>query len=184
MCHKTRLAQVTIWEDTPMVRRQAWLMVILVTLLIGGSVVGCSYGGSSAPSVAPTVRTSPASVSGAQARVIELELTAGLRITHEGQPVTVLDVTPGEVVRFVVTNTASFDHDFYIGPDDRLAANQVEGLPGLPTWRDGTARELEWAVPEDAAELSFGCTLPGHYSSMNGTFATSEPAPRDAAPSP
>jgi len=30
---------------------------------------------------------------------------------------------------------------------------------------------LAWTVPEDIASLKFGCTIPGHYETMQGTFS-------------
>lgn len=105
-----------------------------------------------------------------EARVIELEMSGALQILRDGQQVTDIPVTVGETILFRVTNTAGYDHNFYIGPDDRLAANDVAGLPGIPTYMEGT-EEFEWVVPEDATSLKFGCTVPGHYQLMNGTFS-------------
>jgi hypothetical protein len=104
-------------------------------------------------------------------RTVELEETAQLSIVHHGQPVTDIPLVPGETVRFVVTNTAGFDHNLYIGTDGQLASGQVAGLPGLPTSSIGDAREFEWTVPADVTSLRFGCTLRGHYRLMNGSFS-------------
>ncbi|HSM33747.1 MAG TPA: hypothetical protein VK987_06625, partial [Anaerolineae bacterium] len=44
-------------------------------------------------------------------------------------------------------------------------------------------QELEWVVPADVSGLKFGCTVPGHYSIMQGTFSASEaPAEPPAEP--
>ncbi len=123
-------------------------------------------------SLAASPETSgPASPSPAAVRVIELEETGQLRIVHDGQQVTDIPVTPGETVRFVITNSAGFDHDFFIGTDEQLAGNRVTGLPGLPTGSASDPREFEWTVPADITGLRFGCTLRGHYPLMNGTFS-------------
>ena len=105
----------------------------------------------------------------AEARVIELEATGALQFTQGGEQVRDIPVTPGETVLFRVTNTAGFDHNFYVGTDDVLSAPNATTEVGIPTWPSGV-QELEWTVPEDVAGLKFGCTVPGHYSIMQGTF--------------
>jgi len=107
-------------------------------------------------------------------RVIELEETGALRITQNGQRVTNIPVIPGETIRFLITNTAGFDHDFYIGTEEQLAANRVEGLSGVPTFSTDRPQEFDWIVPEDVTGLKFGCTLRGHYQLMQGTFSVTE----------
>jgi azurin len=48
-------------------------------------------------------------------------------------------------------------------------ANQVDGLPGLPDFIEGT-QDFTWTVPDDVASLKYGCTVPGHYQLMQGVF--------------
>ena len=105
----------------------------------------------------------------AEARVIELEMDAALQILENGVKVTEIPVTIGETITFRITNTAGYAHNFWIGPDQALLTSQTEGLPGIPDYNEGT-QEFTWTVPEDAASLKFGCTVPGHYQLMNGTF--------------
>jgi hypothetical protein len=122
---------------------------------------------SAAPSPGPTgVSPSPPG----EARVIELEMTGTLQILRDGEQVKDIPVTIGETILFRVTNTAGYAHNLYIGPEELLASNQVSGLPGIPDFTEGT-REFEWLVPEDVTSLKFGCTVPGHYQLMNGTFS-------------
>jgi len=106
-------------------------------------------------------------------QVIELELTGSLQIHQAGQQVSELAVKAGETVHFKITNSAGFDHDFYIGTPDQLSQNQVSGLPGIPTFQSGT-QEFDYTVTADTANLQWGCSLPGHYPLMHGTF-TVEP---------
>ncbi len=76
----------------------------------------------------------------------------------------------GETVTFKVTNTAGFDHNFYLGPADALSANNPKpDLPGIPTFSSGT-KEVTYTF-ESTDPLQFACTLPGHYGSMHGDFA-------------
>ena len=46
---------------------------------------------------------------------------------------------------------------------------------GIPTWQTGV-QELTWVVPADITGLKFGCTVPGHYALMQGTFSAGAPA--------
>ncbi len=80
-------------------------------------------------------------------------------------------MTPGETIIFRITNTAGYAHNFWIGPDAALMSNQTSGLVGIPDWTDNVPKELTWVVPDDATSLKFGCTVPGHYMNMNGTFS-------------
>ena len=102
-------------------------------------------------------------------QVIELELTATLQIHQDGQQIDNLTVKNGETVHFKITNTAGFSHDFYIGPADQLGQNLVAGLPGVASFDSGT-QEFDYTVTADTANLQFGCSLPGHYPLMHGTF--------------
>lgn len=105
----------------------------------------------------------------AAGRVIELEMTSAMQIHQDGVQITELNVAIGETITFRIENTAGFDHNFFIGPDERLAVDDVDGLPGIPTYIEGVG-EFTWVVPENAGEMYFGCTVPGHYQLMNGTF--------------
>jgi azurin len=73
-------------------------------------------------------------------------------------------------VIFRIDNTAGFAHNFYIGDDSELSAPAATTDTGLPDW-DGGVMELEWIVPDDISDLKFGCTVPGHYPLMQGTFS-------------
>jgi uncharacterized cupredoxin-like copper-binding protein len=132
----------------------------------GGSSSPGASGGAESP--AASEAASPGA-SGGAGEVIELEETADLHITQNRAPVQSIAVTPGETVTFKVTNTAGFDHDFFIGPPDKLSANDVEGLEGIPTFTSGT-QEFTFTIPSEVTNLEFACTLPGHYPSMHGSF--------------
>ena len=110
---------------------------------------------------------------GTQARVIDLVATGQPRFTDPtGTQVTDIPVTPGETITFRVDNTAGFAHNFYIGTDEELAVFSGTTDSGIPNWESGV-QELEWVVPEDVTGLKFGCTFPGHYKVMQGTFSVS-----------
>jgi uncharacterized cupredoxin-like copper-binding protein len=129
-----------------------------------------SAGASGAP--ASGGPASPAASAGASTAVqtVTLDVTGSLSITDEdGTAVSNLDVKVGETVHFVVDNTAGFAHTFFIGTPDQLAQNQVGDLPGIPEWTSGI-QEFDYVVTADTASLQFGCTVPGHYPLMHGTF--------------
>jgi hypothetical protein len=104
-------------------------------------------------------------------REIPVVETADLRITDEaGNQLSAIAVVPGETVRFVVENTAGFDHNLKVGTPDELAAAGADAdLPGTPVFTEGT-QEFTWEVPSDQTALQFACTVPGHYQSMHGDF--------------
>jgi uncharacterized cupredoxin-like copper-binding protein len=98
--------------------------------------------------------------------VIDLELTADLKIKQGGQQVSTIPVKQGETYTFRVTNTAGLEHDFLVGSDSDLSA-AVGGLPGIEAWNDGT-REFQHTF-DSPGPLAFGCTVPGHYALMKGS---------------
>jgi uncharacterized cupredoxin-like copper-binding protein len=107
-------------------------------------------------------------------RVIKVDLTASITITDaDGNPLSSIPVKAGETVQFEVTNTAGFDHNFYIGSPDLLAnaSGSINGGTGIPTFSSGT-QQLTWTVPTEAPPggLGFGCVVPGHYGSMHGSI--------------
>jgi len=106
-----------------------------------------------------------------EARVIDLVATGALQFTDPaGTQVRDIPVTPGETITFRVDNTAGFDHDFYIGTDEQLIVPAGTTDVGIATWQSGV-QELTWVVPADITGLKFGCTVPGHYALMQGTFS-------------
>ncbi len=97
--------------------------------------------------------------------------TGALQFTDPaGTQVRDIPVTPGETVTFRVDNQAGFDHNFYIGTDDQLMVPSTTTDVGIPTWQTGV-QEVTWTVPADITGLKFGCTVPGHYALMQGTFS-------------
>ena len=128
--------------------------LMLVTVLL---VAACS-GGSSGP-------TGPA-LTPADG-VVQLDLTGSLQISQGGNKVAAIQVTQGQTYTFRITNAAGFAHNFHIGIDADLAAAKT-GLPGLADFSNGT-QEFTYTFAA-SGQLMFGCTVPGHYGSMKGTF--------------
>jgi len=136
----------------------------------GATAAPGSPAASSGATAVPGSPGASAQVSPAAGETINLQLTGSLSITDaSGTAVTNLNVKMGETVHFVVDNTAGFLHDFFIGPPDALAQNQIGGLPGIPQWTSGV-QEFDYVVTADTAKMEFACSLPGHYPLMHGTF--------------
>lgn len=118
----------------------------------------------------PSAGTPEASATAGEARVIELDANAALQFTDKaGTQLKEIAVTPGETVTFKVTNTAGYQHNFYIGTDQQLMNAATAEMVGIPDFSEGT-QELTWTVPADITGLKFGCTVPGHYTIMQGVF--------------
>ncbi len=128
---------------------------------------GQGGGGGAAASAAPIENPGTAE----KPRVIKLQETATVEITDEGgKEVSAIAVKKGEVVRFEVTNTSgAVPHNFYIGPKEKLEANDTAELKGVPEFTTGT-QTFEYEVTEETGTLQFACTVPGHYPTMHGQF--------------
>ncbi|MBA2555954.1 MAG: c-type cytochrome [Chloroflexi bacterium] len=105
-------------------------------------------------------------------RVIAVEETANVQITDpEGNQLAAIAVQEGETVTFEVTNTSGeVPHNFYIGPPEQLEGNQVEELPGVPEFTEGTQTFTYTVEAATDAELEFACTVLGHYPTMHGAI--------------
>lgn len=100
---------------------------------------------------------------------IDLTETADLRIVDAaGQPVSNINVTKGTAYTFKITNTAGFDHDFYIGNPSDLQAGNTASLTGVSAFSSGT-KTFTYTF-SGATPIGFGCTIPGHYQTMHGSF--------------
>jgi len=121
-------------------------------------------------------------VPGSEARVIQIEATAAMSfLDADGQPLSDIAVTPGETISFQVENTAGYPHNFWIGTDEELMVPYGTTDAGIPDWSTGV-EVFEWVVPEDISGLKFGCTVPGHYSMMQGTFSVGQAPAESTAP--
>ena len=82
-----------------------------------------------------------------------------------------LRVSPGETVRFVVTNTDPIDHEFLVG-DAEMQQIHEEGTeashgarPGEISVPAGATVETTFTFPDQLAPgWEFACHLPGHYA--------------------
>lgn len=109
-----------------------------------------------------------------ETRQIMIEATASLTFTDEnGTVIPALELVPGETVEFVVDNTAGFDHNFWIGPEDVVSQGNAQTDVGIPSWPSGE-QTLTWTVGDLGEMPQFACTVPGHYSAgMHGDIVIS-----------
>jgi mono/diheme cytochrome c family protein len=128
--------------------------------------------GGSAPAATPApadgATTAPEPVSGGTAdapRIVKLQAAPDLHFKDEaGNNVTELIVAAGETIQFEIDNISGFDHNFWIGTPDQLAAPNATTDVGIPTWQSGV-QTVTWTVSGDG--LQFACTVPGHYTTMH-----------------
>ncbi len=82
-----------------------------------------------------------------------------------------LDLTPGETVRFILTNNGAVEHEFRLTTEEE-AAEHLEGGHGthgeetgdiLVMVPPGMMRMVEMTLPADAAFDLVACLIPGHY---------------------
>jgi len=127
-------------------------------------------GGSAATPVPVDPDVTPEPINGGstdEPRQIFIEATSSIQFVDEnGNQLTQIDAVEGETIEFVIDNTAGFDHNFYIGPQDVLSQPSATTPLGIPTWQIGV-ETLTWTVEPGDQPLQFACTVPGHYPTMN-----------------
>ena len=129
--------------------------------LILAACTGTGSGGSSSP--APSV---PAAPSESATTRIELRLSDALRMEPAA-----MTVPAGVPVTFVVTNTGTVDHEFYLGDEAAQAEHEQEMQSGAMMHDDpdgislkaGESKELTHTF-DQAGETLAGCHVAGHYA--------------------
>lgn len=143
----------------------------LLLLLPAAAVLfaACSTGGtgsSASPSNTPGAAGSSAPSASTAATRIEVKLLDTLRM----EPAT-MTVPAGVPVTFVVTNSGSTDHEFYLGDEDAQAGHEREMMstggmthdePEGIAVKPGETKELTYTFA-DAGQMLAGCHVAGHY---------------------
>jgi len=126
-------------------------------------VAACSSGGAATSDA--TAATSSVPSPAAPSR-IEVSLTDALKIEPASMTVPV-----GVPVTFVVTNTGTTDHEFYLGDEEAQAEHEMEmaemgGMshdePEGIAVEPGETKELTYTFA-DAGQTLAGCHVAGHY---------------------
>lgn len=108
---------------------------------------------------------SPAESSEAD-RTIEVDATDGLAFGPNA-----FEVSAGETIQFVITNTGVIPHDFTLGDEEAQEAHEEEmaqgGMehsdPNAVLLQPGETKTLTWKFTETGTVL-IGCHQPGHYA--------------------
>jgi uncharacterized cupredoxin-like copper-binding protein len=139
------------------------LAAVIVAFMLGGLVVAASSG----------LETDGHGAAAGDARTIEVRMTDELRFDPDD-----ITVTPGETIRFVVTNAGDTVHEFLIGDaaeqaefEEEMAGGGMDhGTSSGVSVDPGQTEAFEYTFDETEAELLAGCHEPGHYD--GGMVAT------------
>jgi uncharacterized cupredoxin-like copper-binding protein len=111
-----------------------------------------------------------------QAAAVPAERTVQIRIHYSAFSFGHVEVSPGETIRFIVTNADPIDHEFIVGDQALQVAHELgteayhPPRPGEITIRAGETGETSYTFGD--RDLLFGCHLPGHYAyGMRGSIA-------------
>lgn len=102
---------------------------------------------------APTVGTK------ASPRVVWMNMDDSLKF----MPASV-QVAKGETIRFVLTNSGTATHEFQVGPADKVAADEVDGVIVLELDQllEGSTKAVDYTF-DGAGPYAYACHEPGHY---------------------
>jgi len=99
------------------------------------------------------------------------ERTVNITIHFSHFDLASLQVSPGETVRFVVTNTDPIDHEFLVGDAEMQQIHEAGteashgARPGEISIPAGETVETTFTFPDRLAPgWEFACHLPGHYA--------------------
>jgi len=111
------------------------------------------------------------------------ERTVVVTMHHSHFEPALIQVAPGERVRFVLRNTDPIDHEFILGDPSVQARHEVGrqrhhhgDVPGERSVPAGQEAATTYAFPAapEGRTLEFACHLPGHYAyGMHGTVRVS-----------
>ena len=144
------------------------LLHLALVATVAVMLAACSGGpGSTAP-----VSAAPSSASTASGSPVEVtvKLTDALKM----EPA-IISAKVGVPMRFVVTNSGSTDHEFYLGDEVAQMAHEKEmaGMgqdePGGVGLKPGETKTLEYTFAKAGSYLA-GCHVNGHY--VAGMMAT------------
>ena len=103
-------------------------------------------------------------------RVVWMNMDDSLKFMPDSVP-----VAKGETIRFVLTNSGTVVHEFQVGPADKVAADQVDGV--IVVEQDELAEGSTHAVDytfDGAGPYGYACHEPGHFEAgMKGSIVLS-----------
>lgn len=147
---------------------------ILVAIALAAGLAACGSG--AAPTAiglttaSPAVTPVPSVEIPPNATVIDLSIPKDGRgssgFEADGRRVETITVNSGRPYVFRITNTLSFQHNFFIGVAEDLAAQEYDRLQGVHAFTEGV-REVVYTFEPGGPPLQFACTLAGHYGRMH-----------------
>lgn len=156
--------------SSPVARRVAPVAIVLATALAACSV-GPGVADTGAATASPAGTPIPSVEIPPNATVIELSIPTGgsgrgsSGFDADGRRVESITVKAGRPYVFRITNTLRFEHNFFIGVAEDLAAREYDRLTGVHAWAEGV-REVVYTFEPNGPPLQFACTLAGHYARM------------------
>ena len=129
-------------------------------------LAACSSSGGAGPSSSASASVAPSSTAVPTHIAIEVSLTDALKI----EPAS-MTVPAGVPITFVVTNSGTVDHEFYLGDEEAQAEHEQEmadkgGMthdePEGIAVKPGETKELTYTFAESGETLA-GCHEVGHY---------------------
>ena len=125
---------------------------IWVALVLAGAGTAVATGWFDEPEVGPGIRS------------------VAIRIHYSAFEPDLIDVEPGQTIRFVIENADPIDHEFIVG-DESVQLVHEEGTeahhparPGEVSVPAGETVTTTVTFPPTSRSLIFGCHLPGHYA--------------------
>ncbi len=92
-------------------------------------------------------------------RVVWLNMDDGLKFMPDSVP-----VANGESIRFVLTNSGTVVHEFQVGPADKVAADDVDGVVVVEQDEldEGSTHAVDYTF-DGPGPYAYACHEPGHY---------------------
>lgn len=101
-------------------------------------------------------------------RVIWMNMDDTLKFMPDSVP-----VAKGETIRFVLTNSGTVVHEFQVGPADKVALDQVDGVIVIEQDEidSGSTHAVDYTF-DGSGPYAYACHEPGHYEAgMKGVIA-------------
>lgn len=100
-------------------------------------------------------------------RVVSMNMDDSLKFLPD-----TIQVAKGETIRFVLTNSGTVVHEFQVGPADKVAADEVDGVVVLEKdeLQAGSTHAVDYTF-DGAGPYGYACHEPGHYEAgMKGAI--------------
>ncbi len=148
------------------------LQRIALSMLVAAVIAACGSAApaSTGPSASPTPTPAPSVDIPPGATIVHL-FVPDRRVSEfqiDGRTVASITVKSGVPYAFSVANPGRYDHNFFIGVAEDLAAREYARLDGVQLWSAGERVVVHTFTSGD--RLQFACTLAGHYGTMHGDF--------------